>query len=127
MAAAATAVGPIGVDIELARPGRNLPGIAEAAFGQAERRRCNRDGANGFYRTWTLREAIAKALGAGLAMAADRVDRVAAGPDEGYWDWQGWQLAHHRLAAGLSFAMAVRPDHALPGEIVWQNVTPGGV
>jgi phosphopantetheinyl transferase len=126
LAAVATAIGPIGVDIERAKPRRNLAGIAQAAFGPAERRRCDRDGADGFYRIWTLREAIAKALGAGLVMAADRVDRVADGPDEGYWKWQGWQLAHHRVAAGLSFAVAVRPDHALAENIVWQDVTPDG-
>jgi len=123
LAVAATAVGPIGIDIELAKPRRDLAGIAEAAFGQTERRRCERDGPNGFYRIWTLREAIAKALGTGLAMVTDRVDRVADGPDEGYWNWQGWQLAHHRIAAGLSLALAVRPDNALPGHIVWRDVT----
>jgi phosphopantetheinyl transferase len=123
VACAATMLGPIGIDIERSRPDRNIAGIAEAAFGQAERERCAREGIAGFYRIWTVREAIAKALGAGLGMVGDRQDRAATGPDEGSWPWQGWRLAHHRLPASLNLAIAVLPNDPALAEIDWHEVT----
>jgi phosphopantetheinyl transferase len=120
LAGAATGLGPVGIDIELMRAGRDLAGIADIAFGPEERRRASRDGASGFYRIWTLREAIAKAHGTGLTMAADGHDRVNDGPDEGIWFWDSAQLAHWRLPARLALALAVFPISPQP-EIVWER------
>lgn len=123
LACVATKLGPVGIDIERPRPGRNVAGIAEAAFGPLERERCGREGAAGFYRIWTVREAVAKALGAGLSMVSDRQDRVAVGPDEGSWRWQKWHLVHHRLPADLNLAMAVLPGDPALAEIDWRELT----
>lgn len=123
LACTATMMGPIGIDIERPRPGRNLAGIAEAAFGPAERQRCAQEGATSFYRIWTLREAMAKALGVGLAMVGDRVDRAAEGPDEGGWHCQGWHLAHFRLPSAMHLALAIRPHDPVPGDVEWQEIT----
>ena len=120
LAGAATAVGPIGIDIELMRAGRDLSGIADIAFGPEERRRASREGASGFYRIWTLREAIAKAHGTGLAMVADGHDRVHDGPNEGIWRRDSAQLAHWHLSAGRALALAVFPSSPQP-DIVWER------
>ena len=110
VACAASAVGPIGIDIEWHRPGRDHAGIARAAFGPLEQERARADGP-GFYRIWTLREAIAKATGDGLTLATDRRDRVHDGPDDGSWrvrqDETYWHLSHHRIQGELNLAIAV--------------------
>ncbi|HEY1360763.1 MAG TPA: 4'-phosphopantetheinyl transferase superfamily protein, partial [Xanthobacteraceae bacterium] len=110
IACAATAIGPLGIDIEWHRRGRDHAGIARAAFGRLEQERA-RASTPAFYRIWTLREAVAKATGAGLKLAADRRDRVHDGPDDGSWrarlDEAYWHLSHHRLREDLSLATAV--------------------
>lgn len=126
LACAATLLGPIGVDIERPRPGRDLTGIADAAFGPAEIRRSACGGPAAFYRIWTLREAIAKAMGEGLALVADRSDRAAEGPDEGSWRWQDWCLAHYRQPGDVCLALALRPHDATVGEIDWHDITVRG-
>lgn len=108
LACAATRLGPVGIDLEVARPHRDLAGIAGFAFGPKEQSRAAAEGADGFYRIWTLREAIAKADGIGLAQAADRNDRVESGPATGDWCWQGWHLTHRVLDPGKHLAIAVR-------------------
>jgi phosphopantetheinyl transferase len=110
VACAASAVGPLGIDIERHRPGRDHAGIARAAFGPLEQARAGAD-ASAFYRIWTLREAIAKATGEGLKLAADRCDRVHGGPDDGSWrvdlDGRCWHLSHQRVEGDLNLATAV--------------------
>lgn len=123
LAGAATALGPVGIDVEVMRPERDLEGIADIAFGPAERRRYARDGRCGFYRIWTLREAIAKAHGTGLDMAADGRDRVSDGPDEGTWQWQSGHLAHWRQAPNLALALALWPSTPL-ADIAWTRFVP---
>ena len=63
--------GPLGVDIELHKPRRNLPKLMAAVLGEAERGwLAELDEASqlaNFYRLWTLREAIVKASGRGIA------------------------------------------------------------
>ena len=78
-------VGPVGIDVEVHRPRRNFDRLAAAAFGPEEQCLVTADGAPGFYRIWTLKEAMAKASGTGLAEVADRTDRAAGGPKEGAW------------------------------------------
>lgn len=112
LACAATLLGPVGIDIEIVRPHRDLAGIAAFAFGPNERIRSGSSGADGFYRIWTLREAMAKAEGIGLARAADRQDRVDSGPDTGDWRWQDWHLSHRILAPGKHLALAAQAPAA---------------
>lgn len=125
LACAATLAGPVGVDIEIARSGRNVVDIAAFAFGPAEQKRAAREGADGFYRIWTLREAIAKAEGIGLAQAADRQDRVDSGPDTGDWRWQDWHVSHRILEPGKHLSLAVQAAEL--DTVDWRYVTPSGV
>jgi 4'-phosphopantetheinyl transferase len=102
--------GALGIDVEVHRP-RAYSAIAEFAFGPGERTRMGLDGADAFYRIWTLREAMAKATGDGLALATDGRDRAADGPDEGRWvarnDGGRWLFMHSRPQPGVSLAIAV--------------------
>ena len=111
VACAATEIGPVGIDIERQRPGRNHSGISSVAFGPLERERVARAGVGAFYRIWTLREAIAKACGQGLTLATDGRDRVHDGPDEGEWvttlDGTAWALSHRLMEDDLSLATAL--------------------
>ena len=50
--------------------------MAEATFGPLETQRVGRTGERGFYRIWTVREAMGKATGEGLRLVADRLDRA---------------------------------------------------
>jgi 4'-phosphopantetheinyl transferase len=112
VAVAASDAGAIGIDIEVHRPHRNFNAIAAAAFGPEEQWLVSAGGAAGFYRIWTLKEAMAKASGEGIAMVADRTDRVANSPKEGVWRVSigatPWLLAHARPVSGLSLAVAIR-------------------
>ena len=98
----------LGVDAETYRP-RAFDAIAAWSFGPQECNAVRAGQAAAFYRIWTLREAMGKATGEGLALATDRRDRTG-GPDEGTWqkqiDGQNWLLAHYRKN-GISLAVAV--------------------
>lgn len=110
-ACAASEIGPLGIDIERQRPTRDHAGIAAAAFGPKEQARMLKSGIAAFYRIWTLREAIAKATGQGLQLAADGYDRVHEGPDEGSWqlrlDRSHWSLSHALVHSDLNLATAI--------------------
>jgi phosphopantetheinyl transferase len=109
VAAAVSAVGPIGIDVERHDPVRDLSGLAGAAFGPAEVAIVANEGIVSFYRIWTVREAIGKATGEGLAVAADRIDRVPHKMVDGEWTIsQGnWLVAHDVVAKEFSLALAV--------------------
>lgn len=115
VACAATDIGPLGIDVERWQPSRDHAGIAAMAFGPREAARAAAGGIEAFYRIWTLREAIAKACGQGLALAADGLDRVHEGPDDGHWlatlDQGAWSLSHGLINEEASLATAV----LLPG------------
>ena len=110
----AAAVGPpgmkIGVDVE-PHQGRDVISLAGWAFGPDERQMVAKDGVAAFYRLWTLREAMGKATGQGLRLAADGVDRVGAIPCDGVWRRPGWSLGYWP-GPGYSLAVAVET----PGE-----------
>jgi 4'-phosphopantetheinyl transferase len=110
LAAAASAIGPVGIDIEQHDPDRDFQRLAGAAFGPSEARAVASDGLAAFYRIWTVREAIAKATGEGLASVTDGVDRVPLAMRAGEWTSadDGWLVAHDVIDRGLSFALAVR-------------------
>lgn len=115
---AASFAGAIGIDVEQSRDRRNLQGIAERAFGPREQKAVGDLGSARFYAIWTLREAIAKAGGRGLEMAADRRDRVPDGPFEGsQWlplEDGDWWLMHANPAPDVSLGLAFRPADARP-------------
>ena len=112
VAVAVSDVGPVGIDVEVHRPRRNFDRIAAAAFGPEEQCVVAADGAAGFYRIWTLKEAMAKASGMGLAEVADRTDRAAGGPKEGAWRANvgatPWWLAHATPVPSVSLSLAIR-------------------
>ena len=135
IAAAATNLGPLGIDVERHRADRSFDRIAAFAFGERERRLASVS-PRAFYRLWTLREAMSKATGRGLAEAADGVDRVPEHPATGAWRQEHetglWFLAHLEPVPGYSLAVAVMPREAAgcppwsPESIEWWRTAAGG-
>ena len=110
VAAAASAVGPIGIDVEYRDPDRDLNRLALAAYGPAECQAVTLYGVSAFYRIWTLREAISKATGDGMALVTDRIDRVPICMMDGSLVAAGdeWLFAHKVIAQDCSLALVVR-------------------
>jgi phosphopantetheinyl transferase (holo-ACP synthase) len=112
VACAVTFAGDVGIDIERMRCDRNLSGIAARAFGPLERAEVAAEGCRRFYAIWTLREAMAKAIGTGLASVADGKDRVAGGDHAGFRqvsiDAESWQILQQTLDREMSLAVALR-------------------
>lgn len=112
VAYAASFAGEIGIDVEVSRTSRDHRAIADRAFGPQEAAVTRNADQGRFYAIWTLREAIAKATGAGLKMAADAADRVSDGPyQSARWvrlDGADWWLMHAQPAAEVSLAVALR-------------------
>jgi phosphopantetheinyl transferase len=122
-------IGPIGIDIEAHRP-RTFDAIARYGFGPVEQAAVAEGGMRAFYRIWTLREAMGKATGQGLAFTADGCDHVQAMPEEGCWlsgppSGSRWRLAHYFLDSGYSLALALPGDdsHWEPEAIEWVDLT----
>lgn len=67
--AAAVSGGKVGIDIEVPRRGRRTQEIADVYFTSAERRVVATIGESALLAFWTIREAVAKAAGGGLATA----------------------------------------------------------
>ena len=106
---------PIGVDIERHRPFD--PGIVTRFFSEREQRALSgltgKDLENAFFRVWTRKEAIIKALGFGLSMPLDRFD-VSAEPqarilriDPTYGAAADWDLVDFDPAYAFRGALAV--------------------
>jgi hypothetical protein len=132
VACAISAAGPLGIDIEVHRPDRNFCEIAAAAFGPGEQAQVASEGAASFYRIWTLKEAMAKASGSGIAEVTDRTDRVAEEPRKCSWRTTDgdtlWWLGYATPLRGLSLAIAVKRLCRLPQEVLswdncWQTLT----
>jgi phosphopantetheinyl transferase len=96
--------GSIGVDVERHRP-RDFAALADHAFGPAERREVADGGSQAFYRIWTLREAIAKATGDGLALVLNRADLADA--SSGTRPARLYQLFHTMPQSGFSLGVAL--------------------
>lgn len=117
VACAISGTGPIGIDIERIRPDRPVVALAGTAFGPLETAEVEAAGIDAFYRIWTLREALAKASGAGFGLLMNRTDLVPATPDtpanipSPEWDFAFWRLPE---AYGLGL---VRPACASQREI----------
>jgi phosphopantetheinyl transferase len=110
VAAAASTIGPIGIDVEYCDPDRELNRLALAAYGPEECQAVARQGVSAFYRIWTLREAISKATGDGMALVTDRIDRVPIGMMDGSLVAVGdeWLFAHDVIAQEFSLALVVQ-------------------
>ena len=98
VAAAMAQEGRIGIDVETPRAGRNCLGMAQAYFSQAECNVVEAEGQPALLAFWTMREAIAKALGGGLPLAL-ALDGVAllAGRNAGccgMFQGKSWVAAH---------------------------------
>ena len=67
----------------------------------------------GFYRIWTLREALAKASGVGFPMIVSREDVFDQGPDEGSWTQaiagETWLFAAKIWHGSYALALALAP------------------
>lgn len=99
---------PIGVDVEYWRV-RDFEKLADYAYGPSEREEVAREGVSAFYRIWTLREAMAKAVGAGVMKAFNGrdciMDAESSAPD--YWIMNKWRLLYRRIQESYSLAIAL--------------------
>ncbi|RDJ25213.1 hypothetical protein DWF00_18685 [Bosea caraganae] len=112
VAAAYGFVPGLGLDLECSAKERDIAGIAELAFGPAERRQVAQDGPKAFYRIWTGREALAKATGRAFAQLTDRCDYLA-GPVSGgvmraHVDETAWSVAHAKPSDQMFLSIAWR-------------------
>ena len=120
----------LGVDVERIEPGVDGAGIAAMQFAASERaalaaapaaRR-----AELFHRIWTLREAVAKALGEGLgrgaafAVALDplALDRAAEDAARGL----AWHLEECAAVPGWRMALAARHPASPPPAVCWREI-----
>jgi phosphopantetheinyl transferase len=100
--------GRVGIDIEAVGTPRNWADIARAYFSRAEQAAVEHDGEPAFLAFWTLREAVAKLGGDGLAAAlAVDGDAVVSGRN-GVCRDRGW-VAVHRQSSGFHLACAWQP------------------
>ena len=110
----------LGIDVEERKPGRNFDGIGESVYGPAEQRLLAK--AEGprkaafFYRLWTLKEALIKALGTGFTLNpstfevpepmlhGERSSQFRF-PNQPQDSWQLMDLGEPRFAAALAFRL----------------------
>ena len=68
----------LGVDLEVRTPGRDFDGIASSVYGPRERRAlaavAGTEKTHLFYRFWSLKEALIKALGTGFSLSPARFE-----------------------------------------------------
>jgi 4'-phosphopantetheinyl transferase len=116
--------GTIGVDVEYRTRRRPIAAIAAYAFGDAERQAVEAGGSDVFYRIWTLREAYAKASGAGFPLVLDRRDYFPTAPKDGVWqskiDGRGWIFSAGTLGDDYAIAVALSAEAAQVTETVAQ-------
>ncbi len=118
-AAALVGGGRVGIDIEVARAGRDVRILAERFLSPAECRVVAAEGQPAFLAFWTMREAVSKLWGRGLAEAlaldgsilpAGRNSRCA-----GLSQGRPWVMAHRQLGE-VQLALAWAPPDSVPGE-----------
>ncbi len=111
---------PCGVDIEHARAGRHEAAIADGFFSPREIRWLANT-AGGFFRLWTAKEAVIKAVGRGLSIPlsdVDVTDVVAGRATSIVLDTPGVEprtIALAELTIGEDYAAAVAVDGASIG------------
>ena len=114
--------GPIGVDVELCRPERDLMTLAQSFFAAEERAALGAlpasEQAAAFYRIWSRKEAFIKAIGLGLQFGLERfaVSVEAGSPrllrvDADARAEGSWQVRDVPVAEGYAGAL-VAPTHA---------------
>ena len=114
-----TLLGPIGVDIEAARPGLEAEKIARRFFSEAESRELMslpEDAREaGFYNCWTRKEAYIKAQGDGFSIPLKRFEVTLRPGDpprfnriDGEEDLSRWTLTALEPGAGYTGAIAIR-------------------
>ena len=109
-----------GVDLEERAPGRNFDGIGSSVYGPAERRALTAATGPGktdlFYRLWSLKEALIKALGTGFSLNPSRFEippamldgarsskfRFPHAPSE---TWRLMDLGEPRFAAAMAYRL----------------------
>jgi len=111
--------GLLGVDVERCLPRRcGWPALADAVLHPLERERLaalpEPERWRGFYVVWTLKEALAKALGLGLALAFDGIafaadGRMIVAPEPARPVRTGWRFATLDLGIHAVGAMAWQP------------------
>lgn len=112
VACAITVYGALGIDVELRATERATNLIAAAFFNAREQQIIAKNGNAAFYRLWTLREAMLKALGEGIPQWDSHDGCFEPGPLEG--EWRGrlgqhtWMFGHRILAGEYSLAVALR-------------------
>jgi 4'-phosphopantetheinyl transferase len=125
VAVAMAQAGALGIDIEGHRP-RDFPALAAQAFGPVEQEEVAMSGGDGFYRIWTLREAMAKATGEGLALAVNGRDLVEGGVSGSVQRTQRggrvWHLAHVQIAPDCSVAVAHAGAAEWPWVLRWSDL-----
>jgi 4'-phosphopantetheinyl transferase len=114
VACAITDIGPIGIDVEYCVPRRRIEAIAGATFGFSERAAVDREGVGGFYKIWTLREAMAKASGLGIVKMAAQRDLFAVAPVGKPWTTtigrECWTFYHQRLLRKYALSLALKHE-----------------
>ncbi|MXW72249.1 MAG: 4'-phosphopantetheinyl transferase superfamily protein [Acidobacteria bacterium] len=113
----------LGVDLEERAPDRNFDGIGSSVYGPAEQRVLTaargRRKADLFYRLWSLKEALIKALGTGFALNPSRFEvppamlggarssvfRFPHAPSDRWWLMD---LGEPRFAAALAYRLPSR-------------------
>jgi phosphopantetheinyl transferase len=110
VACAATDQGSIGIDIEVLGIGRSFKEIADAFFTPEEQSLIAAEGQAAFYDIWTMREAIGKGKGDGIAAALAISGKPLIGArhqvSQINLDGRLWSMRHFHLH-GLSIAQAV--------------------
>lgn len=77
VACAVSDAAPIGIDIEQWKV-RDFIKLADHSFGPQENAMVKKGGIAGFYRIWTLREAMGKATGEGLSLVTNKNDLISS-------------------------------------------------
>jgi 4'-phosphopantetheinyl transferase len=112
--------GALGVDLEERAPGRDFDGIGSSVYGPAERRALaaatGTRKADLFYRLWSLKEALIKALGTGFSLNPSRFEippamlggarssvfRFPHAPSDPWWLMD---LGEPRFAAAMAYRL----------------------
>ena len=114
----------IGVDVEERVPQRDLEGIGSLVYGPAERRllaiAAGRERLHVFYRLWSMKEALIKALGTGFSLSPSRFEvpepllhgdrsgvfRFPHAPSDA---WRLLDLGEPRFAAAFAYRLRSSP------------------
>ncbi|MGZ3157520.1 MAG: 4'-phosphopantetheinyl transferase family protein [Burkholderiaceae bacterium] len=120
-----------GVDVERVRPMKDMAGIAEAVFSNAEIKILDAfdetDRPDHFFKLWTLKEAYIKATGQGLTAPLKDITFDVATPliramfDNNELTRQGWHFHHWKPTTTHHLAVALK-SVAIPNKIVYHEL-----